>query len=154
MTSKKTEDEVKIVGEPTKKGGFTSYHVEKLSDREGTPWEDGPGPADSPATDSPTEAGNRASTPAVVGASVLAEAFGLVHGERQEQYGHPADCYRPVGRIWGAILGIPDIPPATVVLMLSGMKVGREATRPSRENRVDSPGYMETKQMIHERDGE
>lgn len=89
---------------------------------------------------------------AVTEYSVLEEASMLVHGDRQEQYGHPTDCYTPVGRIWGAILGIPDIPPETVVLMLSGMKTGREATHPDRENRVDACGYMETKQMIHNRE--
>lgn len=86
--------------------------------------------------------------------SILDEAKRLVHGQRQHAYGHPADIYARVGRVWGAILGVPDIPAKTVCLMLAGMKVAREAERPKRDNRVDAAGYMETVQLVIDREAE
>ena len=83
--------------------------------------------------------------------TVLDEAKRLVGGDRGAAYGHPSDAYAPVGRIWGAILKIPDIPPATVCLMLSAMKIGRHSVRPKRDNLVDVAGYARTVEMCEER---
>jgi hypothetical protein len=79
--------------------------------------------------------------------TVLDEAAALVDGPRADDYGHPSIIYAPVGRIWGAILGIPDIPPATVCLMLAGMKVGRYAVKKKRDSLVDAAGYARTVEM-------
>lgn len=86
--------------------------------------------------------------------SVLLTAHRLVHGDRQEQYDHPALIYARVGRIWAAILGVPDIPPATVCLMLAGMKLGREAQKPREDldNLVDAAGYAECVALCREVD--
>lgn len=43
--------------------------------------------------------------------SALEEAQRLVHGARGDAYGHPADDFARTGRIWGAIIGIPDVAP-------------------------------------------
>jgi hypothetical protein len=83
--------------------------------------------------------------------NVLEEANRLVHGPRQGDYGHPADVYARVGRIWGAILGVPDLPAATVCLLLAGLKLGREAERPKTDNLVDLAGYAEAVHMARER---
>ena len=79
--------------------------------------------------------------------TILDEAATLVDGPRADDYGHPSIIYAPVGRIWGAILGIPDIPPATVCLMLAGMKLGRYAVKTKRDSLVDLAGYARTVEM-------
>lgn len=82
--------------------------------------------------------------------SVLKTADELVNGDRAKTYGHPSLIYTRVGRVWGAILGIPDIPPATVCLMLAGMKIGRHAERRNPDNLIDCAGYCETVQMCED----
>lgn len=62
--------------------------------------------------------------------------------ERQEQYGHPFQNFTDIGRIWAAILGIPDIDPETVGLMMVGLKISREKHRHSDDNLVDGAGYF------------
>lgn len=82
--------------------------------------------------------------------SVLQEAQRLVHGPRQESYGHPLDDFSRTGRFWGAILGVPDIPPETVALMLAAVKMSREVNTHGRDNCTDGAGYFATVQMVHE----
>ena len=84
--------------------------------------------------------------------SILQEAQRLVHGPRGDNYGHPTDDFARTGRMWGAILGLPDIPPETVGLCMAAVKISREVNRPKRDNRVDLAGYAETIDMIHNRD--
>lgn len=83
--------------------------------------------------------------------SILPEAHELVHGARQQDYGHPLDDFACTGRIWGALLGIPDVPPEKVALCLIAMKLSRESRVPKRDNRVDIAGYAETAEMIEGR---
>lgn len=83
--------------------------------------------------------------------TTLQEAQRLVHGDRQGAYGHPADDFSRTGRIWGAILGLPDIPPEAVALCMAGVKISREVNRPGRDNRVDLAGYAETAEMVQRR---
>lgn len=82
--------------------------------------------------------------------TVLTEAIRTVEG-RHDDYGHPSVVYARVGRIWGAILGIEDIPAATVCLMLAGMKVGRHSVIKKRDNLVDAAGYARTVEMCEEK---
>lgn len=82
--------------------------------------------------------------------SILEEAQRLVHGDRGAAYGHPIEDFARSGRIWGAILGIPDVPPEKVALCMVGVKISREVNSPKRDNRVDGAGYFETADMIHE----
>ena len=81
--------------------------------------------------------------------TVLEEAQRITHGDRRASYGHPFDDFARTGRIWGAILNVPDIPPETVGLMLEGLKVSREAFQPKRDTRVDGAGYWNTIDMVH-----
>ena len=87
------------------------------------------------------------------------EAHGLVHGDREASYGHPASDFVATGRINGATIGrwlesedytvlaggmkssFPDIPPRIVALMQQGVKISRESANPSHDNRVDGIGY-------------
>jgi len=83
--------------------------------------------------------------------SVLREADRLVHGDRGDDYGHPLDDFGRTGRMWGAILDIPDVSAEKVGLCLAALKLSREANRPKRDNRVDLAGYAETLEMIVQR---
>lgn len=75
--------------------------------------------------------------------SVLIEAQGLVHGDRNESYGHPLDDFRRTAKMWGAILGI-EIRPEQVGLCMIAVKLSRECHKPKRDNLVDIAGYAET----------
>jgi hypothetical protein len=85
--------------------------------------------------------------------SVTAEAERLVHGARQGAYGHPADDFARTGRIWGAILGVDDIPPHLVGLCMAAVKISREVNGHKRDNLTDLAGYAETVHLVHERNG-
>lgn len=89
--------------------------------------------------------------PAKAVESALQEAQRLVHGDRGQAYGHPIDDYTRTGRMWGAILGLPDIDPRICCLMMVAVKVSREVNAPKRDNRVDLAGYAECAQMVAER---
>ena len=85
--------------------------------------------------------------------TILQEAQRLVHGNRGADYGHPIDDYTRTGRMWGAILGIPDIDPRTACLMMAVMKVSREVNKHKRDNLTDLAGYAECASMVAERQG-
>lgn len=93
--------------------------------------------------------------------SILVEAERLVTGDRAAQYGHPSADFTATGRIAGAVLGrwfdnlslsvvdldnneveFPDVEPRIVAMLLIGVKLSREASRPKRDNRVDGVGYF------------
>lgn len=86
--------------------------------------------------------------------NVLDEAAGLIYGEREEAYGHPAVDMGRTGRIWGAILGIDDVPARLVALCMVGVKISREVNRPKRDNRVDGAGYWGCVDRIEQYRGE
>ena len=86
--------------------------------------------------------------------TILQEAQRLVHGDRGESYGHPIEDYARTGRMWGAILGIPDIDPRIACLMMGAVKISRECNAPKRDNRVDLAGYAECADMVAQRQAE
>ena len=73
--------------------------------------------------------------------TVLEEAQRIIHGDRPAAYGHPLDDFARTGRLWGAVLGIHDVPAETVALMLAMVKVSRQVNLPKRDNLVDLVGY-------------
>lgn len=83
--------------------------------------------------------------------TVLQEANRLVYGDRQADYGHPIEDFTRTGRMWGAILGIPDVDPAKVALCMCAVKMSRECNRPKRDNAVDLAGYAGTLALVRER---
>lgn len=83
--------------------------------------------------------------------SSLEEAQSLVHGDRGDDYGHPIDDFTRTGRMWGAILDLPDVPPEKVGLCMAAVKISREVNKPKRDNRVDLAGYAETVDMVMNR---
>lgn len=80
--------------------------------------------------------------------TILQEAQRLVHGDRGNDYGHPVHDFTRTGRMWGAILGIPDVSPHLVGLCMVALKMSREVNKPKRDNRTDMAGYAETVDMI------
>ena len=84
--------------------------------------------------------------------SIMQEAHRLVHGPRQVSYGHPADDFTRTGRMWGAILGIPDVPPVLVGLCMAAVKISRETNAPSKDNLIDLAGYAETVNLVRQRE--
>lgn len=75
-------------------------------------------------------------------AEVLATAESLINGDRADTYGPPEESFGRIGRIWGAILNLPDIDPSTVALMMAGMKISRASGQLDHEDSyVDLAGY-------------
>lgn len=83
--------------------------------------------------------------------SICQEAHRLVNGPRQGDYGHPAEDFARTGRIWGAILGIPDVEPHVVALCMAGVKISRHVNSPKRDNLTDLAGYAATAELVHQR---
>lgn len=82
--------------------------------------------------------------------TILEEAQRLVHGDRQEDYGHPLHDFRRTAQIWSAILGM-DVTPQQVGLCMVGVKLSRQVNKPKRDNLTDAAGYCETVHMIEEK---
>jgi hypothetical protein len=85
--------------------------------------------------------------------TILEEAQRLVHGNRGDDYGHPIVDYERTGRMWGAILGIPDIDPRICCLMMVAVKLSREVNKHKRDNLCDAAGYSECAQMVADKQG-
>jgi hypothetical protein len=73
---------------------------------------------------------------------LLDEAYQVVYKDRRDQYGAPEDEFVNIGRMWGAILGIPDVPGSTVALMMQALKICRESFNHKHDNLVDMIGYV------------
>lgn len=81
--------------------------------------------------------------------SVLLEAQGLVHGARQDAYGHPVHDFTRTAKMWSAILGV-EVSASQVGLCMCAVKISRQCNRPKRDNMVDLAGYAETVQMVED----
>jgi Domain of unknown function (DUF6378) len=79
--------------------------------------------------------------------SVAEEAQRIVHGERNESYGNPADDYAKTAKIWSGLLihklkpGV-EITPKEATLMMAALKLSREMHKHKRDNLVDGVGYI------------
>ena len=83
--------------------------------------------------------------------SALKTALDVVGGERGRIYGAPYDDFSRVGRMWAAILGVPEVPPETVALMMAALKIGRLCNTPGHEDSVvDLAGYTRTYELVRE----
>lgn len=82
--------------------------------------------------------------------SALMEAEGLVHGDRDDVYGHPFEDFSRTAMIWEAIFGV-EVTPEQVALAMVGVKMSRLCNTPSHHDSVvDIAGYAETLHMIQE----
>lgn len=82
--------------------------------------------------------------------SILQEAQRIIHGPRNEAYGHPLDDMGRTGRMWAAILGLPEVTAEQVALCMVAVKISRQRNKPGRDNLVDGCGYFGTIEMMQE----
>jgi hypothetical protein len=78
--------------------------------------------------------------------SVLLEAQGLVHGGRNDDYGHPLDDWSRTAGMVSAMLAHKLREPLTAedaLMFMVCVKLSREVNRPKRDNRTDGAGYFE-----------
>jgi hypothetical protein len=87
--------------------------------------------------------------------SVLLEAQGLVHGTRNDDYGHPLDEYTRTAGMVNSLLAHKlnePLEPEDLAMMMCCLKMSRQMNRQKRDCMVDLAGYAEVIQwMIDER---
>lgn len=87
--------------------------------------------------------------------SALQKAQRIIHGARQQAYGHPRDDFRRTAGLWTALLaGLlksgARITPEHVALMMILVKVSRLIATPGhRDSVVDVAGYAGTYEMLY-----
>lgn len=81
---------------------------------------------------------------------IMDRARELVYGDRQKDYGHPADDYGRTAALWSALLGI-EITPVQAALCMVLVKLSREMNVPKPDNLVDAHGYLLVAGRIKER---
>ena len=69
-------------------------------------------------------------------------AKAIVAGSRQRDYGTPERNLEKIGKVWGALLGIGDLPPRMVGLLMTSLKLVRDAFRNGDDNITDAHGYL------------
>ena len=74
---------------------------------------------------------------------ILAEAYKLTSGDRQQQYGHPYDDFTKTGKLWAALLDLESpIPPHKVAEMMMLVKMSRIEKSPDNPDHwTDAAGY-------------
>lgn len=83
--------------------------------------------------------------------SILTEAHGLVHGDRQASYGHPAVDFSRTAALVNTLLAAKlskDLDAADVALFMVCVKLSREAHQHGRDNLVDACGYLECRERV------
>lgn len=90
--------------------------------------------------------------------NILQEADKIIHGDRNEQYGHPIDNHGTTAAFWNVYLaalrrrGKTELGPEDVCWLNVLQKVSREATTGAgkRDTEVDVAGYAGNAEMIRE----
>jgi hypothetical protein len=72
---------------------------------------------------------------------VLREAYEIVNGARQDDYGKPQQSFARVARMWSAYLG-HTVTGRDVALCMALLKLSREAHRRHYDNLLDAAGYV------------
>lgn len=72
---------------------------------------------------------------------IVEKAIDLVYGDRNKDYGHPADDYGRTAALWSAFLG-HEITPFQAAICMVLVKISREAHKHKPDNLVDSHGYL------------
>lgn len=81
--------------------------------------------------------------------SVLDDAHNAVHGDRYDDYGHPAVNLERTAKMWSAMLGI-EVDGEMVAALFIAAKLSRHMHEPKRDNVVDIAGYAEAMWLCHE----
>ena len=72
---------------------------------------------------------------------ILSEANALINGDRQAQYGPPAENFERIAAGWRVILEC-DVTPNQVALAMAWLKIARVVNGPHRDSYVDGAGYL------------
>ena len=72
---------------------------------------------------------------------ILTEANALITGDRQAQYGPPAENFERIAAGWRVILGC-DVTPSQVALAMAWLTIARVVNGPHRDGFVDGVGYL------------
>lgn len=85
----------------------------------------------------------------------LEEAWKLTHGNRKAAYGDVKKSFARYAKIWSGILGDKlreDLTATDVCLLMTALKLAREANRQQSDNVVDAHGYLILHDEIKEHD--
>lgn len=83
--------------------------------------------------------------------SALETALQVVGGARQAVYGPPVKDFGRTGRMWAAILGLPEVTPEQVALCMAALKISRLCQTPGHEDSlVDLAGYTRAYELVRE----
>jgi hypothetical protein len=82
-----------------------------------------------------------------IGDDLMQEAWELTNGDRHQAYGTAEEVFRAYGLIYTGFLAHKLKPgvvidAADVALLMTGLKLAREANNPKRDNVVDAHGYL------------
>lgn len=72
--------------------------------------------------------------------NILKAAEKAVYGDRQDNYGHPKQCWGDAAKMWSVILDT-EVTAAQVGQCMICMKQAREKYRHKTDNQVDIAGY-------------
>jgi hypothetical protein len=82
---------------------------------------------------------------------ILDIAKGYVYGDRQGDYGHPADDYNRTAVLWSQILGV-EVTAHQAILCMIAVKMSRLVNDPSkRDSIIDIAGYAECFDRVSKR---
>jgi len=68
--------------------------------------------------------------------------------DNQAKYGNPTESWERVGRMWGAYLGIGDVPAWKCCFMMAQMKMIRETYQRNPDNNLDAAGYIDCAERV------
>lgn len=75
----------------------------------------------------------------------MREAWRLTHSDRRSSYGTPAVVFAGYAKMWSGLLAgklTADLTASDVALMMTALKLAREANHQSADNVVDAHGYL------------
>ena len=85
--------------------------------------------------------GDASKTTANTRSQVLDEAYNLINGDRQDDYGTPQESFGTLAALWSEYLGV-SLRPSQVAMCLALLKVARQKHGPKKQDTyVDAAGY-------------
>ena len=89
--------------------------------------------------------------------AVIAEAVRVTSADRHESYAPPEENFARIAQVWNGLLDEKlhrELNAADVARCMAGMKLVRDAHKPSRDNRVDCVGYVRCLERAEPTDAE
>ena len=91
--------------------------------------------------------------------TILDEAARITAGDRQNDYGHPADNHTATASMWSAYMSrktgrVIEFDATDVCVLNMLQKLSRHAHSPKRDNLVDVAGYARNAEMVEEKRNE